>query len=189
MLNVCVVPLEEMLKSAPVVPVAKVCVVPVKPFNEVIPVAGGLAHVPSPLQNVLLDALVPLFRFVTGRFPVTSADRDTAEKDGAPAAFPWSTVVVVPREPSVDTAVVFPPRTSWLIVNVPAAVTFPLPAGVAHVPSPLQNVLDDADVPEFRFVTGKFPVTSAERLTAAKDGTPAALPCSTVVVVPNEPSV
>ena len=76
-----------------------------------------------------------------------------------------------------------------MIVSVPAAVTFPLPAGVAHVPSPLQNVLDDADVPEFRFVTGKFPVTSAERLTALKLGTPAALPCSTVVVVPNEPSV
>ena len=111
-LKVCVVPDDEILKSAPVVPVANVCVVPVSPLSDVIPVAGGEAHVPSPLQNVLLLALVPLLRFVTGRFPVTSADRDTAEKDGAPAAFPWSTVVVVPRDPSVDTAVVFPPSTS-----------------------------------------------------------------------------
>jgi len=177
------------LKSAPVVPVAKVCVVPVRPLRLVIPVAGGLAHVPSPLQNVLLLALVPLFRFVTGRLPVTSAVRLTAAKDGAPPALPCKTVVVVPNDPSVDTAVVFPPMTSWFTVNVPAAVTLPEPAGVAHVPSPLQNVLEDADVPEFRLATGKFPVTSAERLTAPKDGTPAALPCRTVVVVPNEPSV
>jgi len=164
------------LKSAPVVPVAKVWVVPVRPLSDVIPVAGGLAHVPSPLQNVELLALVPLFRLVTGRFPVTSADKLTAPKLGAPPAFPCNTVVVVPRLPSVETAVVLPPITNWLIVSVPPAVTFPLPAGVAHVPSPLQKVLEDADVPEFRLVTGRFPVTSAERLTAENDGTPAALP-------------
>ena len=35
----------------------------------------------------------------------------------------------------------------------------PPPEGVAHVPSPRQNVLDDADVPELRLPTGKFPVT------------------------------
>jgi hypothetical protein len=63
-----------------------------------------------------------------------------------------------------------------LIVSVPAAVTFPLPAGVAHVPSPRQKVLEEADVPAFKFVTGKLPVTSAERETAPKEGTPAALP-------------
>jgi hypothetical protein len=112
MLNVCVVPLEEMLKSAPVVPVAKVWVVPVNPFKLVIPVAGGDAHVPSPRQKVLLLALVPLFRFATGRFPVTSAVSDTEPKLGAPAAFPWSTVVVVPSDPRVETAVVLPPSTN-----------------------------------------------------------------------------
>ena len=88
MLNVWVVPLEEILKSAPEVPTANVCVVPVSPFRLVIPVAGGEAHVPSPLQNVELDALVPLFRFVTGRLPVTSAVKETLPKDGAPPAFP-----------------------------------------------------------------------------------------------------
>jgi hypothetical protein len=41
------------------------------------------------------------------------------------------------------------------------------PAGVAHVPSPRQNVELEAEVPEFRFPTGRFPVTSAlARLTA-----------------------
>lgn len=69
------------------------------------------------------------------------------------------------------------------------AVTFPLPAGVAHVPSPRQKVVLEADVPLFRLVTGKLPVTSALKLTALNDGTPAALPCRTVVVVPSDPSV
>ena len=112
MLNVCVVPEDEMLKSAPVVPVANVCVVPVNPFKEVIPVAGGLAHVPSPLQNVLDEADVPLFKFATGKFPVTSVLSETDAKLGAPPAFPCNTVVVVPRLPKVETAVVFPPITS-----------------------------------------------------------------------------
>src|SRR5215813_11711948 len=73
MLNVWVVPTEEIAKSVPLVPVAKVCVVPVSPLREVIPVAGGAAHVPSPRQNVLEEALVPEFRLATGKLPVTSA--------------------------------------------------------------------------------------------------------------------
>ena len=35
------------------------------------PVDGTLAQVPSPLQNVEEEALVPLFKLVTGRSPVT----------------------------------------------------------------------------------------------------------------------
>jgi hypothetical protein len=42
-------------------------------------------------------------------------------------------------------------------------VTPPPPEGVAQVPSPRQNVEDDADVPEFKFVTGRLPVTPVER--------------------------
>jgi hypothetical protein len=41
------------------------------PVTEVTPPALGAAHVPSPRQNVVLEALVPLFRLVTGRLPVT----------------------------------------------------------------------------------------------------------------------
>ncbi len=55
-------------------------------------------------------------------------------------------------------------------------MTLPDPAGVAHVPSPRQKVVLDALVPEFKFVTGKLPVTSADRLTAPKVASPAALP-------------
>ena len=34
----------------------------------------GVAHVPSPRQNVVELALVPLLRFATGRFPVTPVE-------------------------------------------------------------------------------------------------------------------
>ena len=46
-----------------------VCTVP--------PEFGGTAQVPSPRQNVVAEAPVPLFRFPTGRFPVTSDDSET----------------------------------------------------------------------------------------------------------------
>jgi hypothetical protein len=39
------------------------------------PPPAGVAHVASPLQNVELDALVPLLRLLTGRFPVTPVVR------------------------------------------------------------------------------------------------------------------
>jgi hypothetical protein len=48
---------------------------------------------------------------------------------------------------------VVPPAT-LIDVTVPA-----LAAGVAQDPSPLQNVVADALVPEFKLVTGKLPVT------------------------------
>jgi hypothetical protein len=53
----------------------------------------------------------------------------------------------------------------------------PPPAGVAHVPSPRQNVDELAPVPLFKFAAGKFPATSAVRLTAEMLSvtTPAAL--------------
>lgn len=38
------------------------------------PVPGGVAHVPSPRQNVDALALVPLLRFVTGKLPCTHPD-------------------------------------------------------------------------------------------------------------------
>ena len=38
-------------------------------------------------------------------------------------------------------------------------VTVPEVAGADHMPSPRQNVAEDADVPLFKLVTGKLPVT------------------------------
>jgi len=51
----------------------------------------------------------------------------------------------------------------WPVVRPEMPV---LPLADAHVPSPRQNVEDDAPVPEFRLVTGRLPDTSAVRLTA-----------------------
>jgi hypothetical protein len=42
-------------------------------------------------------------------------------------------------------------------------VTVPVPVGAAHVPSPRQKVVEDAEVPEFRLVTGRLPVTPVAR--------------------------
>jgi hypothetical protein len=67
--------------------------------------------VPSPRQKVELDADVPLLRFVTGKFPVTSADNDTAPNVGAPEALPCSTVVAVPKLASGAGAAPAPPPT------------------------------------------------------------------------------
>ena len=55
------------------------------------PPPGGVAHVPSPRQNVVEEALAPEFKLVTGRFPVTPV------VSGRPVAFVNVTDVGVPR--------------------------------------------------------------------------------------------
>lgn len=53
---------------------------------------AGVAHVPSPLQNVVEEAPVPLFRLDTGRFHVTHVDKGShvqlvsVPDDGVPSA-------------------------------------------------------------------------------------------------------
>jgi hypothetical protein len=62
----------------------------VVPETLVTPVPAGVAHVPSPRQNVVAEALVPLFKCVTARFPDT--------KDAKSIAVPFQTpVVIVPK--------------------------------------------------------------------------------------------
>jgi len=59
------------------------------------------------------------------------------------------------------------------VVIVPSAVKEAFepepPVGAAHVPSPRQNVEEEALVPPLRLPTGRLPVTSAERLTEPMD--------------------
>jgi hypothetical protein len=86
----------------------------------------------------------------------------------------------LPKATVVTPVVVLPPPLT--------EIDPPPPDGVAQVPSPRQKVEDEALVPELRLVTGRLPVTSAERLTAPKVGSPAAAPCRTVVDVPSEPT-
>ena len=103
------------------------------------------------MATLVPSAEIPVPPFATGRIPVTSAVRLTAEYVGDPAALPWRTVVVVP----------FAPCT----IAVPLLITILLP---------------DNAVPELvpPFATGRIPVTSAVRLTALHVGN-TGLPCST----------
>ena len=59
----------------------------------------------------------------------------------------------------VPEPVIGPPANG---VVVATEVTVPAPAGVAQVPSPRQKVVDDAAVPELRWLTARFPVTPVE---------------------------
>jgi hypothetical protein len=93
-----------------------------------------------------------------GMFTVTSAP-DAVAVTPAPVKFidPTAAVICVP---------------SSEIGMVAAAV------GVAQVPSPRQKVVDDADVPELRLVTGRLPVTPVD------SGSPVALVSVTAEGVP-----
>ena len=72
-------------------------------------------------------------------------------------------------------------RAAALSVEDPELLTLPPPAGAAHVPSPRQNVEDDAEVPLFRFPTGRLPVTPVE------SGSPVAFVSVADAGVPNAP--
>ena len=84
--------------------------------------------------------------------------------------------------PTLGTTPAPPPITGKLAVR--AAELANVPAAVYANTPPL--VPDAIPVPPF--ATGAIPETSAVKLTAANVGAPAALPCSTVVVVPSVPN-
>ena len=120
----------------------------------------GVIQAPSPRQNVLEDAFTPLFKFATGRLPTTSVDK--LIPDIAPLRVKFPELVTVP------------PKLMPLTEPTPATeVTVPgLDGGVAHVPSPRQNVEADALVPLFKLPTGKLPVTLVAKLTKVVDEEP-----------------
>ena len=113
----------------------------------------GDAPAPPPRTNC------PLPRAADDAHPVA------LEKYGMPPEVPAtvnaSVPLVVIGEPET---LIRPP-----VKLAPALVTVPLPAGVAHVPSPRQNVDDDAPVPLFRCVTPRLPVMSALKSTRESD--------------------
>ena len=157
-----------------------VATVPAKPLAETtetlvtVPAPAGVAHVPSPRQKVEDDAPVPLLRLVTGRLPVTPVESGSPVAlvsviaDGVPrfgvtsvglvasTASPEPVTANSPTVPalSYSTRPVVPPVMVVVLMVMPDD-----PAGVAHVPSPRQKVLEEAPVPELRFVTGRLPVT------------------------------
>jgi len=181
----------------PVVPLKRAMASAVEELGPVTsPVPPGMAHVPSPRQNVVEEALVPLLRFVTGKLPVTPVVNGnpvqlvSVPDEGVPnagvvklgdvvmATLPDPEIVYSPRTPALSkrTLVVAPP----VIGVVPMVRLSAVPEGVAQDPSPRQNVVAEADVPELRFPTGRLPVTPVDRgnpvawVSTAADGVPKA---------------
>jgi hypothetical protein len=83
----------------------------------------------------------------------------------------------------VPLPVIVPPPIGEVVAML---VTVPPPAGVAHVPSPRQKVLDEALVPLFRFVTGRLPVTSEFARLTAELVTVCVLPAKCAIPTPGE---
>jgi hypothetical protein len=65
-------------------------------------------------------------------------------------------LVVQVEQEIVPDVVIVPPDIGEVVAM---EETVPLPAGVAHIPSPLQKVDDDANVPLFKCDTARLPVT------------------------------
>jgi len=136
------------------------------------PLETGVAHVPSPRQKVVADALVPLFKLVTGRFPVTPVD------NGKPVALVRVTEVGIPKIGVTSVGEVertLFPLPVLVVTPVPPLATASVPASVT---APVVAVL------------GVSPVVPAEKeetavgLEAAIVIEPAAL-----VIVTLEPAV
>jgi hypothetical protein len=83
----------------------------------------------------------------------------------------------IATRPMVPLVVMVPPVSPLLVATL---VTVPEPDdGVAQVPSPRQNVVEDALVPPFRLLTDKLPVTPVD------SGSPVALVRTNAVGVPS----
>jgi hypothetical protein len=96
----------------------------------------GVAHVPSPRQNVPEPAAVPLLRFATARLPVMFADVPLA----LPVNAPTKSVEVTDVRPVsvVSKFTVTAPEVPPPFKLVPAVTPSISPAIVAQVASPLQ---------------------------------------------------
>jgi hypothetical protein len=117
------------------------------------PVPVGVAQVPSPRQKVDEDALVPLLRLATGRFPVTPVER------GRPVQF-----VRVPLEGVPNTGVVSVGLVSVLFVSVsvPASVASVPVVGSVTVPDPAIAVASKIVEPDVEPAIANFPTAPAE---------------------------
>ena len=84
-----------------------------------------------------------------------------------PAMAVGCTAVVPEVAPLKVKTVPLAPSKQSPVVQSPTLLTSPVSVivGVAQVPSPLQKVLPVALVPEFKFPTGRFPVTPVAKLT------------------------
>lgn len=129
-----------------------------------VPAPAGVDQVPSPRQYVLAEANVPLFRFVTGRFPVTPVD------SGRPVAFVRVPDAGVPRAPPTKYAAPVPTSSvraarRLALDGVPRKVATPVarPLMPVETGSPVALVKTAADgVPRFGVTkTGELAKTLA----------------------------
>jgi hypothetical protein len=149
--------------------------VPARPTLVTLP-EPAVAHVPSPRQKVELLALVPLFKLVTGRLPVTELERLIGKIPNVPAVLGNAKLFnpvtaelsrvaqLVEQSPKVGfpessmTAGVFwmsfPVVLSYRAIALSVAddgpTTSPPPAGVIQAPSPRQKVVLPALMPLFK---------------------------------------
>jgi len=135
-------------------------------------------HELSPLKNVEDEAPVPEARFAIGKLPVTSEARFTDPVTiplPLPLSNPFKAKVIfrVPAE-----LIGLPDIPNPVGTAKPTDVTVPPPPGVAHEPSPLRNVVDDAVPVADIFAMGNAPVTWLPRFTAATTK-PEPFPCIT----------
>lgn len=114
--------------------------------------------VPKPATPVEIGSPVQLVRT-----PALGVPKAGVVNDGlvVMATLPVPLMAYSPSVPALSyrTRVVVPPVT----VVVPTPILTAAAAGVAHVPSPRQKVVDEALVPELRLPTGRFPVTPVVR--------------------------
>ncbi len=130
----------------------------------------GVAQVASPRQNVVDDALVPLFRLVTGKLPVTPvvSGRPVALVKTAALGVPSAGVVSVGEVerttspvPVVDAALITVPLPCNMPVTVVLSVIAGVVVAVSTEPARPFAVTTDTDVTE------PEPAPFAEKFTPA----------------------
>lgn len=123
-----------------------------------VPLPAGVAQVPSPRQNVVFEALVPLFKLVTDRFPVTPVE------SGSPVALVRVTEVGVPKigvvkEGEVVIAtfpvplMVYSPTTPVLLKRILVFVPLVIAVVPIIIPLPLEEEIVIPPIPSSVIVT------------------------------------
>lgn len=122
-----------------------------------VPKAGvtSVGLVASTLLPVPVLVTLTMFLLASSAKAVEAVNADRFD---VPELLKPATVSVVPLNVMLAEPANAPNKLYCTCVVKPPGLP-PMPVGVAHEPSPRQNVVDDADVPLFRLVTGKLPVT------------------------------
>jgi hypothetical protein len=162
--------------TGPVVPYTRPLRVGARPagefvlFDRTISVDAGqvmtCVDAATPLIKSPVELIVPAPFWPPGGAPIVTPIEPTSvisltTNGDAPAPIgtvPAVKLVICDGPPTVTVPVPVNGDGDTTILVSPAVMLTPL-AGVFHTPLPLQYVVDDAPVPEFRLVTGRLPIT------------------------------